>query len=420
MYKNILLIVLLLVSITSCTNLSPATKSLAASTATLENPNSSISTSTPLIQVMSPPTSAQEATSTDTSFHYSDLKPGQYIIYQGGKAGEVNLSALSPYTGKIYSLYNIGYLADIVLSPSRHRLAIVKDQQVELIDLEASSTRTINFKNVCNSAAWSPDESRLALVCGEVFIVSFSDLNIFQLTDLFTTHRSEFGEVSWSPNGTWLAYNNIADPYGNDPYDGIYVTDTTCLSIPTDCKNQTKFHSGLFYQFVSIAWSPDSSKLAFLALASIFILDIDSMKIDSSIELPYRNVSDFTGLAWSSDGSQFVISNELTKTISVLSSNDGKETSSFPIVGTVLSWIKVDWHFANGDVYQITSLGDNLNLREKPTTNSKILTKLRSGDKITILSGPIVAGGYAYWKVKMEQGVEGWVVDIPDWYQSIK
>ncbi len=420
MGKNILLIALLLVSITSCTNSSPANNNLAVSTATLENPNSPISTSTPLVQIVSSPTSTQEATSTDTSFHYLDLKPGQYILYQGDKAGEVSLSALSPYTGEMYSLYNASYPADIVLSPSRHRLAIVKNQQVELIDLKASSTRTINFKNVCNSAVWSPDESRLALACGEVFIVSFSDLNIFQLTDLFTTHRSEFGEVSWSPNGTWLAYNNIADPYGNDPYDGIYVTDTACFSVPTDCKEKTKFFSGLFYQFVSSTWSLDGSKLAFLALASIFVLDIDSMEMDSTLELPHENLWDITGLAWSPDRSQFAISNELEQRIILISPKSGKETESFPIPGKVLSWIKIAWPFASGEVYQITSLGDNLNVRETPTVNSNVLVKLKNGDRIVILDGPVAVDGYTWWKIKVTNGMTGWIVDIPDWYQPVK
>jgi WD40 repeat protein len=306
-------------------------------------PEQPVSTST-IVPIKSPvqtSTPAPSSTPANPHLDFGSMESGQYILYQIDKAGKVSLSALSPYTGKIYSLYDANYPVRFELSPSLNRLALVRNKQVELIDLKTGLNKTINFEYVCNDATWSPDESKLAVVCGEVFIISFSDLNIFQLTDLFTTHGSEFSEVSWSPDEKWLAYNNVADPYGDDPYDGVYITDTTCLSAPANCKEQTKFFSGLLYQFVSSTWSPDSSKLAFLALASIFVVDIDSMKMDPSIELPYKNIYDFTGLAWSLDGSQFAVSNESTQRISVISSRDGKEAASFPIAGTVLSWITV-------------------------------------------------------------------------------
>jgi hypothetical protein len=167
-------------------------------------------------------------------------------------------------------------------------------------------------------------------------------------------------------------------------------------------------------------WSLDSSQLIILALGNIYRLDVESMKINLAVELPHENIFDITGLAWSSDESQFAISNEFTRKISIISSKDGKEVVGFPILGTVLSWIEVSWPFARDSVYQITALGDNLNLRELPTTQGKVLTKLRHGDEITILDGPVVANGYTWWKIKTNGDVEGWIVDIPDWYQPAK
>ena len=258
-------------------------------------------------------------------------------MYQTDKLPNANLSALSPYTGETYPLYDVYYPAQFEISPSLKRLAIVQDEQVKLIDLETGLTKTTQFDYVCSSAAWSPDESKLALTCGDVFIINFPDLNIFQLADL----SSDFDEISWSPDGKWLAYDNVADPYGDDSYDGIYITDTTCLFSSDTCKEHTKFSHGLFYQFVDATWSLDSSELAFLALGNIYRLDIDDMNINLCIELPHENISDVTGFAWSVDGSQYAISNEITQRIVIISSKDGKEEASFSIAGTVLLWIKV-------------------------------------------------------------------------------
>lgn len=413
---TILFIILLFVTPISCAA-SPTNPNLATPRATIEPSQTlnNIVTSAPSVQVTTSPSLTQKTTPTKQAFQPPNLKPGQYVLYQIDKNNMVNLSALSPYTGKTYPLYDASYLAEFELSPSLNRLAIVNLEQVDLIDLETGINKAIEFKNVCSSAAWSPDGSKLALTCEDVFVVNFPDLNVIQLTK----SSSAFDGVAWSPDGNWLAYVNVADPYGKDPRDGIYITNTACLLALNKCEEQTKFFYGLFYQFIDATWSLDSSQLVFLALGNIFGIETESMKINLSIELQHENFYDITGFALSPDESQFAVSNAFTQKISLISSKNGKEIASFPIAGTVVSWAKISWPFASGSVYQITALGDNLNLREMPTTNSKVFTKLKHGDQITILEGPIAANGYTWWKIKTDNAAEGWIVDIPDWYQPV-
>jgi uncharacterized protein YgiM (DUF1202 family) len=53
---------------------------------------------------------------------------------------------------------------------------------------------------------------------------------------------------------------------------------------------------------------------------------------------------------------------------------------------------------------------DGLNIRAKPTTNSKVLQTVTDTTVLTVLDGPEQGEGYNWWKVKSKKGTEGWVV----------
>lgn len=59
------------------------------------------------------------------------------------------------------------------------------------------------------------------------------------------------------------------------------------------------------------------------------------------------------------------------------------------------------------------TLGGGLNLREQPSTNSKVVTNVKEGTKLTVLDGPREAGGYDWWQLKAPDGKEGW--GAADW-----
>ena len=76
-------------------------------------------------------------------------------------------------------------------------------------------------------------------------------------------------------------------------------------------------------------------------------------------------------------------------------------------------------YFRTGDVYIISEEGGNppLNVRSKPSTSAPVLAQLHKGDYVTIVDGPQKSGGFTWWKVNAEfMGVEGWVVEDPDWF----
>ena len=73
--------------------------------------------------------------------------------------------------------------------------------------------------------------------------------------------------------------------------------------------------------------------------------------------------------------------------------------------------------FRVGDAYIITKAGDKLNVRDQASLKGKVLTQLSKGTYVEILDGPVQAGGYTWWKVKVfDDGTEGWAVENPEWY----
>jgi len=71
-----------------------------------------------------------------------------------------------------------------------------------------------------------------------------------------------------------------------------------------------------------------------------------------------------------------------------------------------------------GETYTITELGDNLKLRDTPTLKGAELKKLKQGDAVTILDGPVQADDYYWFKIRTADGTQGWAVDVFGWYQT--
>jgi hypothetical protein len=54
------------------------------------------------------------------------------------------------------------------------------------------------------------------------------------------------------------------------------------------------------------------------------------------------------------------------------------------------------------------TLGGGLNLREEPSTNSKVVTNVKDGTALTVVDGPREANGYTWWQLEASDGKEGW------------
>ncbi len=77
--------------------------------------------------------------------------------------------------------------------------------------------------------------------------------------------------------------------------------------------------------------------------------------------------------------------------------------------------------FRVGDIYMITQNADQLNIREEPSLSAHSIKRLRSGEYLEIIDGPIQAEGYLWWKFKLihsgEDTIQGWAIENQDYYE---
>jgi hypothetical protein len=88
-------------------------------------------------------------------------------------------------------------------------------------------------------------------------------------------------------------------------------------------------------------------------------------------------------------------------------------------LGSGISWSPVP-ALQIGATYQITGVGDELNLRQAPTRAGGALKVLHTGDTVTVLEGPVDADDYYWWRLRTADGVEGWAVEVAGWYAAVE
>ncbi len=67
-----------------------------------------------------------------------------------------------------------------------------------------------------------------------------------------------------------------------------------------------------------------------------------------------------------------------------------------------------------GQATVYTTEGDVLNLRSGPGRSFQRVGTLGNGSIVTLLEGPFAADGFNWWRVRLANGQEGWVVDFAD------
>jgi hypothetical protein len=80
--------------------------------------------------------------------------------------------------------------------------------------------------------------------------------------------------------------------------------------------------------------------------------------------------------------------------------------------------------FRVGDTYRITPAGANLSLRSEPSRRASTLQRLKVGETVQILAGPVEAEGSTWWKISaLKQGdnlsIDGWVIESQDWFERV-
>jgi len=316
---------------------------------------------------------------------------------------------------------------------------------------------------------WSPDGQLISFYLrrddgfGEDLYIAHPDgTNIRQITN--TPFYK--GAHSWSPDGKLIVYSQIigegldfeVDMYAVNVKTGqiIQITDTKGIyehnpiySPQGDEIAYYAFHSkeqthNRYLEIVDIdggnprrvlnkpiggglTWSPDGEKLAFYSddvCSNLFVVNRNGSEL--------RQVTDSFGSdiapAWSPSG-EWIAYMSAEECEGVL---EGWEIYLIHPDGTNLVQITnnpqrhpfgLAWSplpaLQSGRNYTITKSGDLLNLRDSPSIGGSVIEKLREGEEILIMEGPVEADDYLWWRVRVTRSSrEGWVAENPGWFDG--
>ena len=317
-------------------------------------------------------------------------------------------------------------------------LSSTEKSEVIILDMVTNEVQEVHEGAGCGDPSWSPDGSKMTLGCsdiksGGVIVVTLStgEISLVAVDSEVYSPRIGPGGASWTSDGQWISF--FFGPNGRpgsdggtcgSEGDGIYIVDTECLDAPDTCKPQVLL-AGNEYScyFAPSWWSPSGNYLALNSGTS----GIGRLNLIDPWKKTFHEYDDNAcGFTWSPGGQKFAVnfSGYYTDKDSdcsdiYIGSIDGSEPVIFQKgVGTVVGWI-YKLTFDPGDVMSITPAGHDLNLRASPSLSTDVLRKLQPDDTVTILEGPVEADGYTWWKMKTNDGLEGWAVEVSVWYEPV-
>lgn len=319
---------------------------------------------------------------------------------------------------------------------------------------------------------WSPDGEWIAYSIGG-FTQTYPNFNNIYLMhpDGTDNHRltdtMDFKDYTWLPNSQDLIYGSRTYfPYNSDGRKEVSWNGLKLVNIKTG-------GVGKYLPMESAIWSPllspDGTKLAFLSPQKdqsgfeLMIMNVENSLIGSVSNL------EVMGFDWSPDGKELIISVDDSgcQSIYILSADgaslkkltdmkmeqihpswspDG-EWISFVAVPTCgqgsgkIYFIRPDGsglhelvtqsgHSSNpdwfpypqinvGNKYAITESGDGQKLRVNASQDGEILKILKKGNKILIVEGPKQINEQLWWYVRLlENNLEGWILEVPGWYNE--
>ena len=290
----------------------------------------------------------------------------------------------------------------------------------------SSMGRLTNTPTYKRATSWSPDGEMIVFsqttygsggMEVDIFSVDVETQIVQQLTD--TPGVNEHNPV-YSPDGEKIAYTSVRD---GDPKNIWYL-----MLMDSDGSNprmimETPVGGGSF------AWSPNGKQIVFPSADECIDLYVFSLEGGDLQQLTHAPGSE-TSPAWASDGSWIAFTGtDVCTSASALGweiffirpDRSGlTQITNHPQRHPVDPAWSPSTGLRIGQSYAITESGDLLNLRSMPSIAGESLGKLREGEEITVLEGPIEADDYLWWYVQVvDGGGEGWVAEIPGWFVKI-
>jgi Tol biopolymer transport system component len=291
-----------------------------------------------------------------------------------------------------------------------------------IVGADGNGLRQLTYGGYSFDPTWSPDGEWISYVANyKIYRIHPDGSGLEALIIDGTNCLPE-----WSPDGQYLAYcHNDKD----NPYSVSSSTSDLCVLDIRSKRTYTLVKGAQDRDFYGrMSWSNNSQMIYFRKAGDcdhLYRIENKEGAEYEKLDFPEGNV---LSLSWSPDGKWmsyilYDIEDNCLNVGTQLFAAPVDESYSVPLVDqSNYGPVQVAWSpvpgLLTGESYQITELGDNLNLRDKPALNGVMLKKLRQDDTITILDGPVQADNYYWWKMRTADGIEGWAVDVFGWYQK--
>lgn len=314
----------------------------------------------------------------------------------------------------------------ITWSPDGHWIAFVAintennffwyaQEDVYIVKSDGTEIRRLTYspRYPKRDIAWSPDGQYMLVAMG----INGSDLYLVDLINgeivrRLTSNGNNYVAV-WSPGGDKIAY----------------LEDSALLIMNVTDKTTEQITIPSNHRVLSISWSPTNDNIAFMSLVDnskcgdILTVDISTGEVTNITSSEYYERSP----DWLPDGNHLVFSRSVLTCDEIVGPGDwnmhitnlsGEEHKIVSNVDSIIAWAPVP-NLEIGKQYTITDLGAFLNLRTEPSLSGKILDKLPGGEVITVLDGYVDADDYYWWKIRTQDGTEGWAVEMAYWYKLL-
>lgn len=315
---------------------------------------------------------------------------------------------------------------NITWSPDGHWIAFVgrdfgnnffwyAQEDIYIVKSDGTELRRLTYspRYSKRDIAWSPDGQYILVAMG----INGSDLYLIdvvngEIAKRLTSSGNNYVAV-WSPDGDKIAY----------------LEDSTLSIMNVADKTSQRIDIPANHRVLGVSWAPNNEQIALASsvmdskCADIFVININTSEtVNLTSSEYYERFPD-----WSPDGNHLVFSRSVDTCDEMVGPGDwdiyitnlfSEENTIVSNVGSIVAWAPVP-SLELGKRYTITELGAFLNLRTEPSLNGKILEKLPAAKVITVLEGFIDADDYYWWKIQTQDGIEGWAVEVANWYKPL-
>ncbi len=388
-----------------------------STTTTIVSVSTGTFTTTPTPAGTLGPTSSITATPMITFTSGTDISENALIAFEGVLTIEVVPAAGGTPVVVIEYVTGVGYYESPSWSPAGDRIAFSFDNmsgpRLYVINRDGSGLHILRDNVRYGRPSWSPDGESIAYDTDQGIYIT--DADGVTLRHIQESPWLEF--PTWSPDGKKLALVGSSTSY-YAPYN-IYLVDS-------DGKNLHTVTDAIAADS-RLSWSPDGKEIAFSSYKGCG--DINVLNLATGMITNLTNTMSLTEIdpAWSPDGNYIAYSRDYSASCAqngvpasggsglFIMRADGQGEKRLTEYGSQPSWwptvlLRQDWR------YTITPAGSNLNVRETYSASARSLTKLKQGAIFTALEGPVSEDAYNWWRVRTEDGIEGWIVDVPGWY----